>query len=126
MAQLPRIGEYNRFRQHRHELADMVKIDMESDEVVYVHKTEIKTLLLEYIENDLDYFSKNASDNIKNEFRERLDTKLKDIESSLNSEINKQFDRLAERIVTATTNRIIEAEVNRRVDEKLQKLKELL
>lgn len=126
MAQIARLGEYNRFRQHRNELADMVKIDMESDEVVYVHKTEIKTLLLEYIENDLDYFSKNASDNIKNQFRERVDTKLKDIESSLNTEINRQFDRIAERIVSATTDRIIEAEVNRRVDEKLQKLKKLL
>ena len=51
---------------------------------------------------------------------------LEDFEKSLTKHIDDKINIITENIISSSTKRIINDEVNKRVEEKLQRIKELL
>lgn len=117
MALLHNIVEYNSKRQ------DLVKLKITADETILFTKEELREALIKYIDDELSFFVTGISAKRKKELEDRLNNKLVGMEKSLTSYINDRFDVITERIVDQTIGRKIEEEVTKRLNAKLEKIK---
>lgn len=120
MGAIPNIGLYNRERQ------DLMKIKTINDEVILFTKEEAKTALVTYIDEELELFVTKISENKKIELQTLINFKLKQMENALVNLINERIDKITERVVELTINRVVNEEVNKRLELKIQKLKDSL
>jgi len=120
MGRLPNIGVYNSDRQ------ELMKIKTINDEVILFTKEEAKTALVAYIDEELDLFATKISENKRDELQNRINFKLKQMENALVNLINERIDKITERVVELTINRVVNEEVNKRLELKIQKLKDSL
>ena len=114
MALIPKLSDLNEHRKN------YLKIETVNDETVIFTRNEIKEVLLKYIADELDLFS-NLSYNKKQELSKQIDENCFNIQTKLLEYIDEKFDRITEVIVERTLSRKIEAEVEKRLKEILNK-----
>lgn len=120
MASIPNVFDFNKSRQ------ELMKIKTISDSVVLFTKEEAKAALITYISEELDLFATGLSENHKLELQTRLEFKLIQMENALVNLINERIDKITEKIVELTINRVVNEEVDKRLEDKIKKLKDSL
>lgn len=120
MARISNIQAYNADRY------EAIKIKTVNNETVLMTADDLKAVMIEYLSEEMNFFADGIHKKDKIKLQERLDFKLKQIETGMLRHIDDKLNSITERIVSNCTNRIIEGEVDRRVDEKLEKLKKMI
>jgi len=120
---MARISDINRYNQTRKDASrdkadfETLRFENKDGEVMVVKPHEVRDVLNDFIESEFG----SMSDNMKNQIKERLEFKIKQIEYSLKEHIEDKINKLTEKILEKTIDRIVEEEVNRRVLEKIKK-----
>jgi len=120
---MARISDIHRYNQTRKDTSrdkadfETLKFENKNGEVIVVKPHEVRDVLNDFIESEFG----SMSDNMKNQIKERLEFKLKQIEYSLKEHIEDKINKLTEKILEKTIDRIVEEEINRRVLEKIKK-----
>jgi hypothetical protein len=125
MARISDIQRYNNTRKDAtRDKADFetLRFENENGEVMVVKPHEVRDVLHDFIESEIG----SLGDAMKNQIKDKLDFKLKQIEISLNQHINEKILNITEKILEKTIDRVVETEINRRVQQKLEKIKKLL
>ena len=103
-----------------------ISFENKKGDIMVFTPTEAKEVLRDYINEELNLYGEKIVRDWKNKLEERINFKIKQFEIGLIEHIDNKINNMTERIVSQTTNRMIEAEVERRLEEKLKKLKDLL
>jgi len=120
MAKLPSVNIFNEER------IKALKINTAADEAMLLTVDETKEYLRNYIKDELGYFAEDVSRERRLEVEERLNFKLKQIESSMIRHIDEKINKITERIVELSISRVIEQEVETRLNRKLDKIRKTL
>jgi len=105
---------------------DLIKIKTSSDQTILLTNDEARDIIKEYIADDLDFFSSGISEEVKKKLDIKINTKISKFEASLLKHIDDKFNKVTETIIESILNHKIEAEVNKRLDAKLEKIKKAL
>ena len=120
---MARISDIQRYNQGRKDLTrdkadfETLRFENKDGEVMVVKPQEVRDVLHDFIESEIGFLG----DAMKNQIKERLEFKIKQIEYSLKEHIENKINTLTEKILEKTIDRIVEEEVNRRVLEKIKK-----
>ena len=120
---MARISDIQRYNQGRKDASrdkadfETLRFENKDGEVMVVKPHEVRDVLNDFIKSEFG----SMSDNMKNQIKERLEFKIKQIEYSLKEHIEDKINKLTENILERTIDRIVEEEVNRRVLEKIKK-----
>jgi hypothetical protein len=120
---MARINDIQRYNQSRKDSTrdnpdfETLRFENKNGDVMVVKPQEVREVLHDFIDSEIGFLG----DAMKNQIKERLDFKLKQIEYSLNDHIEEKINKLTEKILERTIDRIVEEEVNRRVLEKIKK-----
>jgi hypothetical protein len=120
MASIRNLSDFNRNRQ------ELLKIKTVNDEVILFTKTEAREALVKYIDEELDLFNNGIAKETKDKLQERVNFQLKQIENSLMRYLDDKMNKITETIVINSTSRVIEEEVNRRLNIKIEEIKKRL
>lgn len=120
MARICNLGEFNAGRY------EALEIKTANDETVLMTTDDLKAVMIEYLSEEMNFFADGIHKKDKIKLQERLDFKLKQIETAMVRHIDDKINSITETIISNCTTRIIDGEVNRRVEEKIDKLKKLL
>jgi len=120
MGRLPNLGVIN------YERSKAIRIQDRVGDAIVVEKEEITEFLKNIIIEEIDLFSTSSVKARTAELENRVSFKLKTLEHSLVELINDRVDKITEKIVELTLSRIIEAEVDKRVSERIEKIKKIL
>lgn len=96
-----------------------LQFENKNGENVLITPLELKEHISEFITNEINLYADASVNEYQKKLVRRLNIQMINIEFHINNKLNK----MTEDIISATTSRIINEEVNRRVDEKLQKIK---
>ena len=121
MAQLPNFKRFNDDRRNESDF-ETLKFENKNGDVMVVKPQEVRDVLKDFITSEIN----TLGDDIKSNIKDKLDFKIKQVEHNLNEHIEEKVLKLTERILGKTIDRVIEDEVNRRVLEKLEKIKKEL
>lgn len=125
MARISDIQRYNNARKDStRDKADFETLRFENDngEIMVVKPHEVRDVLHDFIESEIG----SLGDAMKNQIKDKLDFKMKQIEIGLTLHINEKILSITEKILEKTIDRIVEEEINKRVQEKLEKIKKCL
>lgn len=120
---MAKITNLNTFNENR---IQNVKLQNSIEEAIILTVDETKNFLNDLIVEELNVFSEIKIRERKIELEERLNFKLKFLENELVRHINEKIDKITEHIVSLTVNRVIEEEVSKRLEIKLDKIKKQL
>ena len=95
-------------------------------DVMVFTPAEAKEELKKYIEEELNLYGDEKVKDCRIKLQERINFRMNQFEVALIQHIDNKINNITEHIVATTTNRMIEKEVERRLEAKLKKLKNLL
>jgi flagellar biosynthesis/type III secretory pathway protein FliH len=116
MARLPSLEDFNLERQ------DLLKIKTTNDNTVLMSKAELREVLIDYIDKELDLISSGVTRRRVNEIIEDVDKRLNKFEITLEKHINDKINEITERVIEKSTTNLIEERVNHRLMEKIKSL----
>ena len=96
------------------------------EEILKVKTINNEVILFTKNDEELELFSNGVTKEIKDKIQERVNHQLKQIEVSLMGYLDDKFTNITESIALKTSNRLIEEEVNKRINIKLEKIKKEL
>ena len=99
---------------------DVIKIENKSGDIAVFTPKEVRTILQEYIIQELEFFSDEVVRKNRSKVTERIDFKLKQLENSLVQHIDAKFLKIEEKIIEDIIDRKIEEEVTKRLEIKLK------
>lgn len=105
---------------------ERIKIKNVNDETILMTADDLKAVMVSYLREEMDFFANGISKQDKIKLQERLNFKLKQFEIAMIRHIDDKLNDITEKIVSTCTDRIINEEVEKRVEEKLNKIKKLL
>jgi hypothetical protein len=117
MARLPSVNSFN------DERVKALKIQTATDEAMLLTVDETKEYLRSFISDELNFFAEDMSRERRLEVEERLNFKLRQIENSMVRHIDDKINKITERIVELSISRVIEQEVEARLNKKLDKIR---
>jgi uncharacterized FlaG/YvyC family protein len=120
MARLPSLEDFNLERQ------DLLKIKTADENTVLMSKSELREVLIDYIDKELDLISSGVTRRRVDEIIEDVDRRLNKFEKTLEKHIDDKINRLTDSIIQKSTTNLIEERVNERLAEKIENLKSLL
>ena len=120
MAKLPSVNIFNEER------IKALKIRTAADEAMLLTVDETREYLRSYIKDELGFFAEDITRARSLEIEERLNFKLKQIENSMIRHIDEKINKITERIVELSISRVIEQEVETRLNRKLDKIRKIL
>lgn len=121
MAHISHLEEFNNNRKH-----ELIKVKNINNEIILFSKEEALEALIKYISDDLNFLGNRIAFDKKNELDNKVALKLNSIEKSLLKHIDDKMNKISEKIISSTISRVIEEEVEKRVDIKLKKIKDAL
>lgn len=124
MARLPNVYDFNESIRKK-ELESLSFNNKHGDKLVITPK-ELQHHLQEFILGEINSHNDETVRLNAEALERKIKVKLDQLEFQLLSYIENRVDTITERIVSGTIERVIEAKVNKRFNEKLQKLKESL
>lgn len=116
MARLPSLENFNLERQ------DLLNFKTTNDNTVLMSKTELREVLIDYIDKELDLISSGVTRRRVNEIIEDVDKRLNKFEITLEKHINDKINEITERVIEKSTTNLIEERVNQRLMEKIKSL----
>jgi hypothetical protein len=105
---------------------EALKFENKQGDIMVVRPQEVKDVLKDYIKFQLNEIADDITTNFGSKIKERLEFRLKQFEIGLMKHVDDKINKITEKVVENTMNRIIQNEVDRRINEKLKKLKEFL
>jgi hypothetical protein len=106
----------------RLENSDLITLKDELDNLYVVTKQETSKVIRDYVANEIGNLPDKISERHKKDLQSALDQKMKVLEKELVAFIDYKFDTIAEKACEMLINRKFIEEVNKRVDEKVEKL----
>lgn len=103
-------------------LSNTLKFENKNDDNIVITPMELREYITEYITNEINLYADESVIEYRDKLQRRLDVQMSNIECHINDKINK----MTEDIISTTTSRLINEEVNRRVDEKLRKIRKAI
>lgn len=103
-------------------ISNTFKFENKDGDKIVITPLELKEHIFDFITNEVDLYADETIKLYTNQLKGRLDVQISKIEEHINNKINK----MTEDIISTTTNRLIQEEVNRRVDEKLRKIRKAI
>lgn len=120
MAAVPNIQFFNDSRK------ELMKIRNLNDETILFTKDEAREALVKYIAEELDLFADDLGRNAKTELEETIKVRFKMFETAMVNHIEKKFNTITQQVIEKITSREVDNEINRRVEERLKKIKDSL
>lgn len=103
-------------------LSNTLKFENKNGDNIVITPMELREYITEYITNEINLYADESVIEYRDKLQRRLDVQMSNIECHINDKINK----MTEDIISTTTSRLINEEVNRRVDEKLRKIRKAI
>lgn len=103
-------------------LSNTLKFENKNGDNIVITPLELKEHISDFINNEVNLYADDTVKQYREQLQRRLDVQMSNIEGHINDKINK----MTEAIISTTTSRIINEEVNRRVDEKLRKIRKAI
>jgi hypothetical protein len=103
-------------------VSNTFKFENKDGDKIVITPLELKEHISDFIINEFDFYADENINQYREQLKRRLDVQMSKIEEHLNDKLNK----ITEQIVSTTTSRLINEEVNRRVDEKLRKIRKAI
>jgi hypothetical protein len=133
MARIYNLKDYNTNRKEETFFEDggdgdfeALKFENKQGDIMVVRPQEVKDVLKDYIKFQINEIADDITTNFGSKIKERLEFRLKQFEIGLMKHVDDKINKITEKVVENTMNRIIQNEVDRRINEKLKKLKEFL
>lgn len=89
---------------------------------IVITPLELKEHISDFLTREINLYADESVIEYREKLQRRLDVQMSNIECHINDKINK----ITEDIISTTTSRLINEEVNRRVDEKLRKIRKAI
>lgn len=124
MAKLVNLRDYNERR--KIESFHGFSFENENGDTIVITKKELRQHLEGFLQHEIYLYGDELVKSFKVKMESDVDERLSEIVGGLEKHLNDKIIKITEDIISKSTSRLIEAEVNRRVDEKLQKIKEFL
>ena len=102
------------------------KFENKNGDSIIITPKELRGEINEFLRNEFDIYSDLFISDIKLKLIQKVNKSLEDFEESLTKHIDDKINIITENIISSSTKRIINDEVNKRVEQKLQRIKELL
>jgi hypothetical protein len=93
----------------------------DGDDIV-ITPLELKNYVSEFLTREINLYANETVKKYRNQLERNLDVQMSNIEGHINDKIIK----MTEEIISTTTSRLINEEVNRRVDEKMKKIRKAI
>jgi len=103
-------------------LSNTLKFENKHGDNIVITPNELKEHITEFLSKEVNLYGVETVRRYREQLERKLEVEMSNIEGHINDKINK----MTEDIIAATTSRIINEEVNRRVDEKLRKIKKAI
>ena len=103
-------------------LPNTFKFENKHGDNIVITPTELKEYIFEFLTKEVNLYGVETVRRYREQLERKLEVEMSNIEGHINDKINK----MTEDIIAATTSRIINEEVNRRVDEKLRKIRKAI
>ena len=103
-------------------LSNTLKFENKHGDNIVITPLELKEYISDYLTKEVELYADETVKQYREQLQKRLDVQMSNIEGHINDKINK----MTEDIISTTTSRIINEEVNRRVDEKLRKIRKAI
>jgi len=129
MAKIINLEDYNKDRRKikkDNDILDTIKVKTKQGDTLILKPEEIKSVIMEYIDEQIDLSASSTVLSFKMQLKTKIDFKLDNLEKTFMSHINVKIDEIADKIVSNSIDRVIEEEVKRRVNIKLDKIKKEL
>lgn len=120
MGRISNLSDFNTNRQ------DLIKVKTSADQTILLSNDEAKEILKTFIAEDLDFFSSGISKKVKFELDNKIASKLTRFELAMVNHIDNKFNSVTEKIIATILDSKIEEEVERRLEEKLAKIRKSL
>ena len=129
MARIINLSEFNNYRKTLSEIKideDVLSFENKEGDLVVMRPSEAKEVIREFFINELDLYLDDIVVNYKMKANTDVTLKLETFENRLNGFIEDKFNQISEKVIERVITRLVEVEVNKRVDEKLKKIKDKL
>ena len=129
MARIFNLSDYNNNRRIAGEVnidEDTVSFENKKGDLIVVKPKEIKEVIREYFNEELELYTDDVIMNSKFEVVTNVSKKMDIFERRMEQHINDKIDSLTEKIMENILSRVIEDEVTKRVDKKLKQIKDAL
>lgn len=126
MGKIINLSEFNNYRKTLSEIKideDVLSFENKEGELVVMRPSEAKDVIREFFINELDLYLDEIVVNYKMKANTDVTLKLETFENRLNGFIEDKFNQISEKVIERVITRLVEVEVNKRVDEKLKKNK---
>lgn len=129
MARISNLNAYNHIR--RDDDADFIGYDYDNSSVkftnsygddIVIKPKELKEELHKFIDQELLSKTQDDIENKKVYLKKEIDKKLNDFESSLYKHIEDKINKISEKVIESTLNRVFEDKVKEEVKRRLKKL----
>ena len=124
MGKIINLSEFNNYRKSLSEIKideDVLSFENKEGELVVMRPSEAKEVIREFFINELDLYLDEIVVNYKMKANTDVTLKLETFENRLNGFIEDKFNQISEKVIERVITRLVEVEVNKRVDEKLKK-----
>ena len=98
------------------------KFENKNGDNIVITPQELREHISDFLTNEVNLYADETIREYREQLKRRLDVQMSNLENHINDKINK----ITEAIISSTTSRVIEEEVNRRVDEKLRKIRKAI
>jgi hypothetical protein len=129
MGKIINLSEFNNYRKSLSEIKideDVLSFENKEGDLVVMRPSEAKDVIREFFVHELDLYLDDIVINYKMKANTDITLKLEIFENRLNGFIEDKFNQITEKVMERIITRLVEVEVNKRVDEKLKKIKDRL
>lgn len=126
MGKIVNIQDFNNYRKHLSEVKldeDVLSFENKERELVVMRPSEAKDVIREFFVHELDLYLDDVVINYKMKATTDISSKLETFQHRLESFLDDKFNQITEKVMERVITRLVEEEVNKRVDEKLKKIK---
>jgi hypothetical protein len=102
--------------------SNILQFENKNGDNIVITPLELKEHITDFIVNEVDLYVDDTVKQYREQLQRRFDVQISNLEGHINDKINK----ITEDIISTTTSRLINEEVNRRVDEKLRKIRKAI
>lgn len=103
-------------------ISNVLKFENKNGDNIVITPTELREYITDYLTREVDLYADDTVKQYREQLQRRFDVQISNLEGHINDKINK----MTEDIISTTTSRLINEEVNRRVDEKLRKIRKAI
>ena len=104
------------------EPSDILTVKDNNDDLYVVTKQEVARVIREFITNEIGNLPDEISERHKKDLASKINSKMEILEKELVTFIDYRFDTIAEKACEMLLSRKFTEEVNKRVDERIEKI----